>query len=856
MSASAHPSHLFLSYAAIDRERVLAIADALEAAGVPVWIDQRGIGGGELWAAEITAAIRACAALMLVCTAASVTSRNVRQELQIAWDHDRPILPLLLEPVQFPDEIAYFLQGRQWIEMREDGPGDWIAEVARFVPAPRPEDPSQQAPLAAPRAVVTNLPVPPTAIIGRNAQIREVRDLLQRQEVQLVTLTGPGGVGKTRLALAVAWRMRETFAGAIYFVDLAPVRDPQLVMPAIAQSVGLKDTGQEPLVSRLHATLRDQPMVLVLDNCEQVLEAAGDIGELMAGLPDLTILATSREPLRLRAERTVDVSPLTVSVSLAPKTAEQAGEIPAVALFVDRASAAKPGFALTSKNSTAIVEICRRLDGLPLAIELAASRSALFPPDLMLKRLEQPLPLLTSGARDLPARQRTLRDAIAWSEDLLSDDERAVLRRLSVFVGGFTLETALAVTDTPGSLSRDVDVLAAMERLVAHSLLRQMVSEEGETRFTMLETIREFALERLEASGEAEEAHQRHASWFLDLAERAAPELTGPEQQEWGRRLEADHDNLRAALTWAVSHDSESALRLCAALHEFWILTSALREGTLWCDRALAAGDAGAPACRANAMYTAARLAYRQGNVAKASDHADTALELFERLGDERGMARAKAALAASRSTSADVATRIALLTEALEIMRRVDDAYYISMCANNLAIAYVEAGNVEVALDLFFESAAMDRRRHDKLTFVLTVANIVEMLVVLGRVDEALPLLREVVEDFRRLRHRANLSHILNSIAMAISARGQAREAVRLYGAADMEIQLTGAFAMGSDDDNIVADRRRLREQLGEAEFDAAWSAGRALSIEAAMDEASAALDDWDAAGNRHQGG
>ncbi len=841
--------HLFLSYAAADRERALAVADALQDAGVPVWIDRRGIGGGELWAAEITAAIRNCAALALLCTSTSVRSRNVRQEVQLAWDHDRPILPLLLEPVQFPDEIAYFLQGRQWIEVDLSNESQWTDRVARAMGSPEPpapipavEDPPGAIPVA------TNVPAPLSDIIGRDEQIAAVCALLDARGARLVTLTGPGGVGKTRLALAVAWQLQETFPGSIAFVDLAPVRDAALVLPEIAAAVGLSNTGQESLMTKLHTALRNQRILLVLDNCEQVLDAAGDIGEMMQGLPDLTILATSREPLRLRGERTVEVAPLMVASDPDTLTFEEIDELPAVALFASCATAAKPGFRLNEANAGAVVEICRRLDGLPLAIELAAARSSLFTPEAMLSRLVQRLPLLTGGARDLPERQRTLRDAIAWSEDLLTEDERAVLRRLSVFAGGFTLEAALAVTDTPGSLSRDVDVLAAIERLVAHSLLRQVESDDGEPRFTMLEVIREFGLERLEASGESAEAHQRHAIWFRDLVEKAAPEFTGPNQQEWLQRVSLEQDNVRAALGRAVVEEPETALRLCAALLEFWIGTSTMREGALWCQRALEAGGEANPAFVAETAFTAARLAYRQGDDAVARQRGEEALQLFEQLGDERGVALAMMALAmASTVVNEDLTDGEGLLTGALDRMRLLNDRRYIATIANNLAQTKMYLGDLDAAIELYRESATMTREVGDRLSLIIPVGNMVESLVTLGRVEEALPLLHELVDDQQRLGHRANLGHLLNCVALALSARGEGRQAVRLYAAADAEDRLTG-MPFPAELATFWEDTERLRQELGAAEFETEWTAGRSLSIEAAMEAASAALDAWEA--------
>jgi predicted ATPase len=848
-------SHLFLSYSSSDRESVLAIADALEASGMAVWIDRRGLSGGDLWAAEITVAIRSCSAFVLLCSEASMASRNVRQELQLAWDHDRTILPVLLEMVEFPDEFAYFVQGRQWIEALGRPPAEWIAQIGSALSSAKRERASfsARAPARQAQEVVTNLPVPPAAIVGRDAQIAGICELLQRRATQLVTLVGPGGVGKTRLSLAAAWQFREAFSGAIHFVNLATVREPSLVIPVIAEEVGLKDLGQQSLIERLHETLIEQPVLLVLDNLEQVLEAAGDIGELLAGLPLLAMLATSREPLRLRAEQIVEVLPLTISQNGRRPTVEAISQIPAVELFVTRAAAAKQGFALTEENCAAVAEICQRLDGLPLAIELAASRSSLMSPAMLLKRLENRLPLLTGGARDLPDRQRTLRDTIAWSEDLLSDGEKALWRRLSVFSGGFTLEAALAVTEGTEADQVDADVLQSMERLAAHSLLQQFPTADGELRFSMLETIREFSQERLAASGNGPDAHRRHAEWVLALVEVAAPELNGPNQDVWLSRLRQEYDNARAALTWSVASEPDVALRLCVGLHDFWLSISANREGSTWCDRALESGADEDPNHLAFATYTAARLAYRQRDHDRAIGLGRRALELFEQLGDQRGIALAKSVLGSSYASSGgaidapaeEISAAETLLWEALDVMRTHSELFQISLITNNLALLNMNRNDLPAALDLLNESAAASRAIGDKFGFAFSSSNIVEVLVALERVEEALPILLEMVEDQLRLRHRGVVSNILTVVALSLSARGEMVQAARLYGAADTELQLIG-FGVEGTGDVIVADIDNLREQLGSEAFDEAWAAGAALSPDEAMDEAYAALMAW----------
>jgi predicted ATPase len=841
-------NHLFLSYATADRERAMAVADALESAGIPVWIDRRGLTGGSMWAAEITGAIRSCQAFALLCSPTSVVSRNVRQEIQLAWDHDRPILPLLLEPVEFPDEVAYFLQGRQWIEVRGDASEPWTQQVYRAFATLGTLIPLQQPVPSRFENGAGNLPMPPTAIIGREEHIAAICAVLEARATQLVTLTGPGGVGKTRLALAAAWVYRDTFAGAIQFVNLAAVRDPELVLPTVAEAVGVQHEGPEPLIRALHAALRDQPLLLLLDNCEQVLEAAPVIGELLAELPQLMILATSREPLRLRAEQTIDITPLPVNGASEPAGVDVDASSPAVQLFVARAAVAKPGMRLTDASFAAISEICKRLDGLPLAIELAASRTALLTPERMLSRMEKRLPLLTGGARDLPDRQRTLRDAMAWSEDLLTEEERAVFRRLSVFAGGFTLESAAAVAGSPEGPLDEFVVLQAMERLVAHSLLREMPGVGDDIRFHMLGTIREFAREGLESSGEPGAINQRHAEFFLSLAVEGSQWLFGPEQSGWLQQLRIELDNLRAALAWAIENDRATALRLGDALREFWVFCGLLPEGALWSERVLAAGEGEDPALVAEAAYSVARIAYRMGNPSRCREPAERALALFEQTGNAHGVARAKAALAVSMWSEEERPESIALFTDALQTMKRLGDTFYEGTFSNNLAIAYTSAGDLETALQLFAESAETDARTGNRLARSLKLGNMVETLVLLGRATDAIPALREISDHFRLAPHRFNVGFSLQCFALVFSAIGKPELAARIYGASELEIQLSGFTQLPDETDAYLADVARLRETLGEPAFESAWTAGRAMSYEAAMEMARTELDTWEA--------
>lgn len=722
---------------------------------------------------------------------------------------------------------------------------------------------------------VHNLPAQPTTFIGREKEIADIRKMLLRADVQLVTLTGPGGTGKTRLSLEAARGLTDHFTDGIFFVSLGDITDPGQLVPRIAQQLEVREAGTQPLFKNLKDYLRDKNVLLLLDNFEQLIPAAPIVAELLAAAPSLKGLVTSRILLSLRGEHELPILPLDVPSSADLPSLERLAENESVKLFIERAQAAQPNFAINDSNASAVVQICQRLDGLPLAIELAAARVKLLPPQAVLTRLTDRLKLLTGGAQDLPARQQTLRNTLAWSYSLLAPQEKTLYSRLAVFVGGFTLEDAEAVCN----LGNNVDILEGVTTLVNNSLLRQELADGSEPRFRMLETIREYALERLNESGEMPELQRRHAHYYNGIIlKEASYGVTSRDATMWLNRLEREHDNIQAALAWSETtlEGRELALSIMATLTWFWYRRGFFNEGRVWTDRILASTSPEPGPLRAAALQMSSRMAMWRGDLHTAVTRAKEALTLWQRLEDENkvpmslmetGVAlinvgkdseaqallkEAEALFRESGKSYFCAITRVHLgnvalglnnpaeagdwLEKAYPIFKEIGEDWGLSFVLNNLGeVARVE-GDYDQAGKFYRESEALLRVTGDKGDLARFVHSLGYVALHKQDFETAEAQFRESLAMFRKLGNKRGIAECIAGLAALRSKYGDLHFAAQMLAAAEALMGASGAAWWPADRVEVEKTRAILQSGLSEAEFTTAWVNGQGMTLEQAI--------------------
>jgi predicted ATPase/transcriptional regulator with XRE-family HTH domain len=748
-----------------------------------------------------------------------------------------------------------------------------------------PADYADFAHLAQPELLVEKtsqgLPLALTPLIGREREVAAVGLFLQQPGVRLLTLTGPGGIGKTRLALQVAEELQDKFADGVYLVSLAPVRDPALVLSTIVQALGLKSTGDQRDDQLLVTYLHEKAALLILDNFEQALPATKAIAELLTFTLFLKVLVTSRAVLRLSSEHEYVVPSLAVpDLTLAADPAALTGSS-AVQLFVERARAVRAGFALTAENAHSVAEICARLDGLPLAIMLAAARCKVLSPQAILTRLTGAmggaLGLLTGGVQDLPARQQTIRQTIEWSYNLLNEREQALFRRLGVFSGGFTLE---AIEEVSGRLPQprlrsapELSALDAAVALVDQSLLRQVEDLEDEPRFSMLEILREYAFECLITQNELEMIRQQHAAYFLHLVKALEPKLRGTEQEYALKRLDADYDNIRAALTWSCASDLEMALQMAAVLWEYWLSRGYLREGRAWLTEILQHSSTllSLPVgIRAQALNGAGLLISVQGDQPAASIYLQESLRLFRELGDQMGEAWALNHLGQTLNLSDQQEQAVPVFEASLRLFRALDDHWHSAWVLINLGDVSLQRGETEragqflseardlftvlnhkrgqahaidrlgrlaiwrgefkPATSLYSESLRLFRELGELDGCALALQNLGRLASVSGQPGQAIADLVESLRLFGNLNDRWGFGWSLLRLALVVRDLRQPDQAAVLFGAAEALLAEFPGRLFNWDQRDFIRDT--LAEARAQADA-AAWARGQALSPE-----------------------
>ncbi len=683
-----------------------------------------------------------------------------------------------------------------------------------------------------------------TNLIGREREIAEIKDLLRQNDVNLVTLTGAGGSGKTALAREIAAESESYFADGVFFVEIAAATDTDLVVSAISNTLGITESGGKSLVETVKDFLRTRQMLVVLDNFEQVLSAAPLVREFLSESAQIKILVTSRAALRLNIEREFCVQPL----DLPPNTAfsiEKLNEFPAIELFKTRAQSVRPNFALTRENIKIVAEICRRLDGLPLAIELAAVRVKLLSPNSILERLEHSLNLLTGGAKDAPERQRTMRDTIRWSYELLEAEEKSFFRRVAIFAGGFSVEAAESLTLDSSVFDKEnaeyerrkmPDVFNLLDSLIDNNLLVSKEQADGNARLQMLEVVREFALECLEKSGEAESVRRDHSQFFLELVEKAEPLLHGESGNEWLEKLETEHDNLRSALAWSLKNDGETAARIAAALRFFWLNRTHLSEGLNWSKAALAATENSVSKARSELLLSNGVFLRSQGDLEASQKIYEKTLEESRQLNDLSQIIKANHGLAAIAVFQKNFSSAQKSIEEALALSRQLKDEMQTAYSLASLGDLEMSRENLSVARPLLEECLTISKKLAHKKLLTVTYFNLGTIDYFENSFETANFNFAESLQIAEEMGNATMISCALEGFAAIAVKNGKTAQSAKLAGAAESLREAIGYYIEPAEEifrNNYLAETRAA---LGEKEFAGLYATGLAMNSNEAV--------------------
>ncbi len=682
-----------------------------------------------------------------------------------------------------------------------------------------------------------NLPTPTASFIGREREIREIIQLIKNPDIRLLTLTGPGGVGKTRLAIQSAQLLLDAYPEGITFVDLAPVSDPRLVVSRIAMGYGIKEIPGGNLLDEIKAAINHHNSLLLLDNFEQIIEAAPVVTELLSASPNLDILVTSREALRIYGEQEFPLQPLTLPDMESQQTVPDLIDFESIALFVQRAQASRPDFQLTDENGYDIAEICVRLDGLPLAIELAAARTKIYSPQYLLSLLNNALATLVGGPQNSSSRHQTLRAAIEWSYNLLDEDEKKVFARLAVFVGGRSLQAIGKVCQQ----DLNKDVFAVVESLYNKSLLDQKTDPLGEPRFVLLETLHQYALERLVESGEEEAICRKHALYFLDLVECLVPELWGSKQYEFATRLHIEYDNLRAALDWSLrgaKENVEIGLKLVSAIDDFWYYEWPISDGRIWIEAARSKLENAPPDLQAQVFNRAGMMAFATGDYTRGIEWNKAALEIGRQIGDKSSMGRALLWLSAHTTTDPkDYQKGILYCEEAVRIFFEIGDRNGLAWGYNQLGELTRLVGDFHRAQDAYLEALIISRESGNRRREGIALMNLIYTAEHQGDFQQAESYALEGLQILRDLKLKYHCAIALAMLAGPLAAQGKAAKAAKVLGASEALFESLAVSLQPADQVEINRYIYMIREQLGEEKFQSLREEGRGLPYEEALD-------------------